>query len=204
MYIVCFDLEGIFTPEIWISIAEATNIEELRLTTRDVPDYDNLMKSRLKLLKENEITLKDIQSIIARMELLEGAKSFMRWIRSVAQVAIITDNYKEFLRPFMKKLGYPLTFCHHLEIDKNDMIIDYHLRTNDMKRKAIQTFKSMNYNVIAVGDSYNDIDMLKEAEYGIFFRPPKNVIKDFPEFPVVNEYTDLRKLLANHMGLSKN
>jgi phosphoserine/homoserine phosphotransferase len=204
MYIVCFDLEGIFTPEIWISIAEATNIEELRLTTRDEPDYDNLMKSRLKLLKENEITLKDIQSIIARMELLEGAKSFMRWIRSVAQVAIITDNYKEFLRPFMKKLGYPLTFCHHLEIDKNDMIIDYHLRTNDMKRKAIQTFKSMNYNVIAVGDSYNDIDMLKEAEYGIFFRPPKNVIKDFPEFPVVNEYIDLRKLLANHMGLSKN
>ena len=205
MYIVCFDLEGIFTPEIWISIAETTKIDELRLTTRDEPDYDKLMKRRLRLLRENEITLQNIQNIIAQMELLPGAKSFMRWIRSVAQVAIITDNYKEFLRPFMKKLNYPLTFCHHLEIDNmNGMIINYHLTIKDMKRKAIQTFKIMNYNIVAVGDSYNDIDMLKEAEYGIFFRPPENLVKDFPEFPVVNEYNDLRKLLSNHMELSVN
>ncbi|TFG29446.1 MAG: bifunctional phosphoserine phosphatase/homoserine phosphotransferase ThrH [Promethearchaeota archaeon] len=200
MYIVCFDLEGIFTPEIWISIAEATDIDELKLTTRDEPDYDKLMKRRIKLLKENGINIKQIQNIIRQMQLLPGAKKFMRWIRTVAQVAIITDNFKEFLRPLMKKLGYPLTFCHHLEIE-NDMIIDYHLRIKDMKRRAIQTFKNMNFNIIAVGDSYNDIEMLREAEYGVFFRPPENVIKEFPEFPFVNEYSDLKKLLSNHMGI---
>ena len=200
MYIVCFDLEGIFTPEIWISIAEATGIDELKLTTRDEPNYDKLMKRRLKLLKENGINIKQIQEITSQMQLLPGAKKFMRWIRTVAQVAIITDNFKEFLRPLMKKLGYPLTFCHHLEI-KNDIIIDYHLRIKDMKKRAIQTFKNMNFNIIAVGDSYNDIEMLREAEYGIFFRPPENVIKEFPEIPVVNEYSDLKKLLSNHMGI---
>lgn len=204
MFIVCFDLEGIFTPEIWICVAEACGIEELKLTTRDEPDYDKLMERRLLILENNNIILKDIQNIVANLELLPGAKIFMDWIRSVAQVAVVTDNYKEFLRPFMKKLGYPMCFCHHLKTDKTGLIKSYHLRTEDMKRKAVKSFKSLNYNIIAVGDSYNDIKMLKEAEHGILFKPPKNVVEDFPEFPVVNDYTELKNLLANHMDLANN
>lgn len=198
MFIVCFDLEGLFTPEIWISIAEATGIDELKLTTRDEPDYDKLMKRRLEILKENGITIKQIQKMIADIQLLSGAKEFLKWVRSMAQVVIVTDNYIEFLRPLLKKLSYPMCFCHHLEIDKKGIITNYHLRIKDMKKKAVQTFKNMNYKIIAVGDSYNDMEMLKEAEYGILFRPPQNVIEDFPEFPVVNEYSELKDIIKSY------
>ncbi|MFX0070677.1 MAG: bifunctional phosphoserine phosphatase/homoserine phosphotransferase ThrH [Candidatus Hermodarchaeota archaeon] len=199
MFIVCFDLEGVFTPEIWICIAEAKGIDELKITTRDEPDYDKLMKKRLKILKENGIKIKDIQNIIAEMELLPGAQEFMDWIRSVAQVAIITDNYKEFLKPILKKLGYPLCFHHQLELDENGFITNYKLTTHNMKKKAVRFFKNMNYKVIAVGDSYNDIKMLKEADYGILFKPPKKVEDQFPEFPIVDNYNDFKKILDNYL-----
>jgi phosphoserine/homoserine phosphotransferase len=202
MFVVCFDLEGVFTPEIWISVAEATGIDELKLTTRDESDYDKLMKKRIKLLKKNKLTIKAIQEITAKMELLPGAEEFMNWIRSVAQVAVITDNYKEFLMPFLKKLGYPLCFHHQLEFNENGTITNYKLTTKNMKRKAVGFFKDMNYNVIAVGDSYNDIEMLKEADHGILFKPPENVINEFPEFPVVNNYSDFKVVLSNHLKIT--
>ena len=203
MYVVCFDLEGIFTPEIWITVAEATGIDDLKITTRDEPDYDKLMKKRLEILREHNVTLQDIQKITAKMELLPGAKEFMSWIRSIAQVVVITDNYREFLRSLLKKLDYPMCFYHHLETDKNGIITDYHLTTKDMKRKVVQAFKDMNCDVIAVGDSYNDIEMLKEAEHGILFKPPQNVVNEFPEFPVVNDYSNFKEVLSNHLGMSK-
>lgn len=203
MYVVCFDLEGIFTPEIWITVAEATGIDDLKITTRDEPDYDKLMKKRLEILREHNVTLQDIQKITAKMELLPGAKDFMNFIRSIAQVVVITDNYKEFLRSLLKKLDYPMCFYHHLETDKNGIITDYHLTTKDMKRKVVQAFKDMNCDVIAVGDSYNDIEMLKEAEHGILFKPPQNVVNEFPEFPVVNDYSNFKEILSNHLGMSK-
>lgn len=204
MFVVCCDLEGIFTPEIWINLAEATGIDELKLTTRDEPDYDKLMKNRIKILRKNHITLKEIQKITEKMELLPGAKEFMAWIRSVAQVAVITDNYKEFIKSLLKKLDYPLCFCHHLETDEKGFISKYRLTIEDMKRKAVQNFKNLNYDVIAVGDSYNDVKMLKEAKHGFLFRPPNNVSEEFPEFPVINEYSEFRELLENHLGISES
>ena len=202
MFVICFDLEGVFTPEIWINVAETMGIDELTITTRDEPDYDKLMKKRLDILKEHDVTLQDIQNITANMELLPGAKEFMDWIRSIAQVVVITDNYEEFLRSLLKKLGYPMCFHHDLEIN-NGIITNYHLTTKNMKKKVVQAFKGMNCTVIACGDSYNDIEMLKEADHGILFKPPKNVINEFPEFPVVNDYSDFKKIIANHLGVSK-
>lgn len=203
MFIVCVDLEGVYTPEVWISVAKATGIGELKLTTRDVPDYDALMKRRLKILKEHKITLKDIQNVIAKMELLPGALEFSNWLRSVTQVVVVTDSYIEFAMPFMKKLGYPTLFCHDLETDKNGMITNYRLRINNMKKITVSAFKTMNYEVIAVGDSYNDIEMLKEANWGILFRPPEKVVLEFPQFPVVTEYSDLKEQISNHLRFKK-
>jgi phosphoserine/homoserine phosphotransferase len=200
MHVVCFDLEGVFTPEIWISVAEATGIEELKITTREEPDYDKLMNRRLNILRKKDIKVEEIQRIIAKMELLPGAKEFMYWIRSLAQIVVITDNYKDFLMPLLKKLGYPMCFHHDLEI-KNNIIMNYHLTTNNMKKKVVQAFKSMNCKVIACGDSYNDIEMLKEADHGILFKPPQNVIDEYPEFPVVDEYSKFKAILSNHLGL---
>jgi phosphoserine/homoserine phosphotransferase len=202
MNIICFDLEGVFTPEIWISVAEATGIDELKITTRDEPDYDKLMRRRLDILKKSGITVDDIQRIIAKMELLPGAQEFMNWVRSIAQISVITDNYKDFLSPLLEKLGYPMCFYHNLEIN-DGIITNYHLTTKNMKKKVVQAFKSMNCMVIACGDSYNDIEMLKEADHGILFKPPQNVINEFPEFPVVNDYSEFKKILSNHLGISK-
>jgi phosphoserine/homoserine phosphotransferase len=203
MFVVCFDLEGIFTPEIWIRVAEAIGIDELRITTRDEPDYDRLMKRRIEILKKNNITLKNIQNIVAKMELLSGAKEFMDWVRSITQVVIITDNYKEFLNPLLKKLGYPMCFYHRLEIDNKGFITNYQLTVKNMKRKVVQAFKGINCKVIAVGDSYNDIEMLKEADYGILFKPPQNIVQEFSEFIIVNEYSHFKKVLANHLGIAE-
>lgn len=199
MFIVCLDLEGVLTPEIWEEVAKATKINDLMLTTRDIPDYDILMKRRLDILKDNQIALYDIQRIISRIELLPGALEFVNWLRSVTQLVIITGSFSEFTRPLMKKLGYPLVLCHSLETDNTGMIINYNLRIRDMKRKTIRSFKEMNYNVIAVGDSYNDLGMLKEAEYGILFRPPMNIKEEFPQFPIVTEYSKLKKIIYNHI-----
>lgn len=203
MFVVCLDLEGVFTPEVWINVALKMGIPELKLTTRDEPDYDKLMKRRLKILREHGITLKRIQEVIAGIELLPGAKEFLDWLRSMTQVIVVTDSYIEFAMPLIKKLGYPILLCHDLETDENNMIINYHLRIRDMKKKTVQAFKEMNYIVIAVGDSYNDMDMLIEANQGILFRPPENIIKEFPQFPMVIEYSDLKKRLSNHLGLSE-
>ncbi|MHA1508429.1 MAG: bifunctional phosphoserine phosphatase/homoserine phosphotransferase ThrH [Promethearchaeota archaeon] len=202
MNVLCFDLEGVFTPEVWIAVSKATGIDDLKLTTRDISDYDVLMKNRIEILKKNNITLKDIQDIISKMDLLPGAKEFLDYIRSVAQVVIVTDSFIDFVMPFMKKLGFPMCFCHNLETNEEGIITDYKIRISEMKKKTVLAFKKLNYDVIAAGDSYNDVSMLLEAKHGILFRPPKNVVEQFPELPVVNEYAELKELISNYLGLS--
>ena len=201
MYIVCFDLEGVFTPEVWIAVSKGTGIDELKLTTRDISDYDVLMKNRIAILQKNSITLKRIQEIISNMNLLSGAKEFLDYIRSITQVVIVTDSFIEFVMPFMKKLGFPLCFCHNLETNEEGMITDYKIRTHEMKKKTVVALEKLNYEVIAAGDSYNDVPMLLEAKHGILFRPPKNVFEQFPELPVVNEYEELKVLVSKYLEL---
>ena len=201
MYIVCFDLEGVFTPEVWIAVSKATGIDELKLTTRDISDYDVLMKNRIAILKKNKITIEIIQEIISNMDLLPGAKEFLDHIRTIAQVVIVTDSFIEFVMPFMKKLDFPLCFCHNLEIDEEGMINDYKIRTTDMKKKTVLALKKLNYEVIAAGDSYNDVKMLLEAKHGILFRPPTKVVDQFPELPVVTEYDELKELISKYLEI---
>jgi len=201
MFVVFLDLEGVFTPEIWEFVAADTNIEKLSLTTRDIPDYDVLMKQRLKILRENNISLYDIQKTIGTMDLLPGAAEFLQWLRSNTQVIFVTDSFVEFIRPFAQKLNFPMIFCHDLEIDKDGFIINYNLRLRDMKKNSVKVFKNLNYKIIEIGDSYNDIGMLTEADYGILFRPPDNVRKEFPQFLVTTKYTELKKLISNHLGI---
>ena len=197
MYVICLDLEGVLTPEIWEEVAAASGIEKLKLTTRDIPDYDILMTQRLEILQNNNITLDDIQKIIADMNLLPGALEFLEWLRSKAQVLIATGSFIEFIQPLAKKLGYPLIFCNNLEIAKTGMIANYHLRLKDMKKKTVKALKKMKLKVIAVGDSYNDIKMLKEANFGILFRPSEKVKGDYPQFPVVTDYSELKSLISD-------
>ncbi len=192
MHIICSDLEGIFVPEIWINVAEKTGIDELRLTTRDIADYDVLMKRRLAILDEHGLKIDDIKKVIATMSPLEGALEFLDWLREVTQIVIVSDTFVEFARPLMKKLGWPTLFCHTLSIDSNGSIKGYVLRQNDSKREVARALKGLNYFTIAVGDSYNDITMLKEANTGILFRPPENVKKEFTEFPVTYSYDELK------------
>ena len=200
MYIVCFDLEGVFTPEVWIAVSKSTGIDELKLTTRDISDYDVLMKNRIALLKKNNITLRDIQKIISNMDLLPGARNFLDHIRTISQVVIVTDSYIEFVMPFMEKLGYPTCFCHNLDVDDSGMIIGYKLRINEMKKQTVIALNKLNYEVIAAGDSYNDVAMLLEAKHGILFRPSKKVVDQFPEIPVVHEYDELKILISKYFG----
>jgi phosphoserine/homoserine phosphotransferase len=195
MYIVCSDLEGVFIPEIWINVAEKTGIPELRLTTRDISDYDVLMKKRLQILKENHLKLSDIQAVINTMNPLEGALEFLDWLRSITQVIVVSDTFKEFAGPMMKKLGWPTLFCHSLSVDAGGMIASYDLRQQQAKEKTTLAMKSLNYQIIAMGDSYNDIAMLKTADRGLLFRPPENVIREFPEFPVTHDYDSLKELI---------
>ena len=205
MFIVCLDLEGVLTPEVWINVAKKTGIYELKLTTRDISDYDVLMKKRLKILKENNITLTDIQNIISGMDLLPGAKEFLDQLRSVTQIIILSDTFIEFAhKTFMKKLGYPILLCHSLEVEKESgIIMNYKIRLKDQKRKTVEALKKLNYTVIAAGDSYNDTGMLNEADFGILFRPPENVIREFPQFPVVTEYSDFKKLIFENLKTPK-
>ncbi|MFO8085877.1 MAG: bifunctional phosphoserine phosphatase/homoserine phosphotransferase ThrH [Desulfobacterales bacterium] len=195
MHIVCSDLEGVFVPEIWINVAEKTGIEELKLTTRDISDYDVLMKKRLTILKQNRLKLTDIQDVIKTMEPLPGALEFLDWLRSQTQLIVVSDTFVQFAGPLMKKLGYPTLFCHTLIISESKAIDGYLLRQKDGKKKTIQAMKTLKYNIVAMGDSYNDIDMLKEADMGILFCPPQNVIDDFPEFPVTLNYDQLKQML---------
>ncbi|MFX1447554.1 MAG: bifunctional phosphoserine phosphatase/homoserine phosphotransferase ThrH [Promethearchaeota archaeon] len=202
MYIVCFDLEGVFTPEVWIAVSRATGIEDLKLTTRDISDYDALMKNRIAILQKNGIALRDVQEIISNMDLLPGAREFLDYIQTIIEIVVVTDSFIEFVMPFMKKLGYPLCFCHNLEVDKEGIITGYKIRIDEMKKKTIIALKKLNYDVIAVGDSYNDVSMLLEAKYGILFRPPKKVTEQFPELPVVNEYDELKGLICSYLEYS--
>lgn len=193
MYVICSDLEGVFVPEIWISVAEQTGIEELRLTTRDIPDYNVLMQKRLAILKSNNIGLKEITKVIAAMNPMPGAVEMVEWLRATAQLIVLSDTFVEFVKPLMQKLGWPTLFCHSLTIDASGAIAGYNLRQPDGKRRSVQALQSLNYSVIAMGDSYNDIAMLKEAEHGMLFRPPENVIKEYPELPVTREYEQVKQ-----------
>lgn len=192
MEIACLDLEGVLVPEIWIGFAEKTGIDELRATTRDIPDYDVLMTQRLRLLDEHKLGLDDIQEVIASMAPLPGARHFLDWLRERFQVVILSDTFYEFSLPLMAQLGYPTLFCHRLEADDEGRIVDYNIRLKDHKRQSVIAFHELNYRVIAAGDSYNDTTMLGEADVGILFKAPDNVIEEFPQFPSVAEYDDLK------------
>jgi phosphoserine / homoserine phosphotransferase len=196
MEIACLDLEGVLIPEVWINFAERTGIEALRITTREMPDYDKLMKQRLAILAEKRLGIRDIQEVIAGMEPLPGAQETLLWLRERFQVVILSDTFYEFAEPFMRKLGWPTLLCHRLEIDERGMIRDYKIRQPDPKRASVQAFAALRYRTIATGDSYNDTSMLAEADAGILFRPPQNVIDEFPQFPVAREYAELRAEFA--------
>lgn len=192
MELACLDLEGVLIPEIWIKFAEKTGIEELQLTTRDEPDYDKLMKMRLQILRERGLGLPQIREVVATLDPLNGAIDFLAWLRQHFQVVILSDTYYEFVMPLIAKLGYPTILCHRLETDEEGMVTDYVLRQPDPKRSAVKAFHSLNYRVIAAGDSYNDTTMLSEADVGILFHAPANVSADFPQFPSVHTYEELQ------------
>lgn len=195
MQIVCLDLEGVLVPEIWIAFAEQAGIPELRRTTRDEPDYNKLMQYRLGILAEKKMGLPDIQATISKLTPMSGAAEFLAWLRPQFQVVILSDTFYEFSMPLMRQLGFPALFCHRLEADAQGMLVDYHLRMpgRNQKRESVKAFKALNFRVIAAGDSYNDTEMLKEADAGIFFCPPENVAREFPQFPVTRDYEALQE-----------
>lgn len=191
--LACLDLEGVLVPEIWINVSQRTGIPELRLTTRDIPDYDQLMKQRLAILDRHGLRLPDIQAVIAGMGPLEGAADFLDWLRQRCQVIILSDTFYEFALPLMKQLGYPTLFCHGLEVEAGGRIANYCLRQPDQKRQSVLALKSLRFRVIAAGDSYNDTAMLAAADAGIFFRPPPAISREFPRFPVTQTYEELKR-----------
>jgi phosphoserine / homoserine phosphotransferase len=196
MHILCSDLEGVFVPEIWINVAQRTGIEALRLTTRDISDYDALMKKRLGILHEKGLKLQDIVAVIKTIEPLEGALEFLDGIRANHQIIIVSDTFVEFAGPLMEKLGRPTLFCNSLVVSKDGSVTGYTLRQKDGKRKAVQALKAMNYRVIAFGDSYNDISMLKEADVSFLFRPPENVSREFSNIPATDTYAGLKEMIT--------
>ncbi|WDP89042.1 MAG: bifunctional phosphoserine phosphatase/homoserine phosphotransferase ThrH [Desulfobacter sp.] len=202
MKILVADLEGVFLPEIWINVALKTGIEELKLTTRDISDYDVLMTKRLSILEENNLTLKDIQDVIATLEPLEGAKEMMDWIRSRTQIIILSDTFEEFAGPLMAKLGYPALLCHNLTVDGAGKISDYNLRIDNQKARAVKALQTLNYEVIAFGDSYNDTGMIQAADQGFFFRPPESITTDFPDIPITRSYEELKAMLTKLLEIA--
>ena len=197
--IVTLDLEGVLVPEIWIAFAEKTGIEQLKLTTRDIPDYDELMTGRLAILNEHGLKLADIQEVIGTLAPLEGAKAFLDELRSITQVVILSDTFLEFAKPLMEQLAWPTIFCHDLEIDAEGRVANYRLRQPNQKRKAVAAFRRLNYRVIAAGDSYNDTTMLGEADTGFLFRSPDNVKAEFPQFRSAEEYDELMGLIRGEL-----
>lgn len=196
MQIVCLDLEGVLIPEIWVEFAARTGIDALRRTTRDEPDYDVLMRYRLDILREHKLGLPDIQAVIADMGPLPGAKDFLDALRDRFQVVILSDTFYEFAKPMMDQLGRPTLFCHRLEADASGFLVNYHLRMPNQKQEAVRRFKELNFKTIAAGDSYNDTTMLGEADAGILFCPPDNVIREFPQYPVVRDYDALMQQIV--------
>ena len=193
MEIAALDLEGVLIPEIWIGFAEKTGIKELRATTRDIPDYDELMQQRLQLLKDHNLGLSDIQEVIGAMTPMDGAIEFVNWLKKRFQVIILSDTFYEFSEPLMRQLNYPTLFCHRLIVDELGVITGYKLRQKDPKRQCVKAFHKLNFRVIASGDSYNDTTMLSEADAGILFRAPENVISEFSQYPAVHNYEELKR-----------
>jgi len=196
--IVALDMEGVLTPEIWIAVSEKTGVTELRRTTRDEPDYDKLMNYRLNILDQRGLKLSDIQGVIGSLRPLGGALDFLRELRALTQVIILSDTFEEFAQPLIRQLEWPTLLCHKLEV-VNDRIVNYRLRISDQKKSAVAALKSLNYNVIAAGDSYNDIAMLQEANVGFLFRAPENVKKEFPQFKAIESYKDLYQLIQESL-----
>lgn len=199
MWVVCADLEGVFVPEIWVNVAKVTGIEKLKLTTRDIKDYDELMRYRLNVLDENNLKINDIQHVISTLKPLDGALDFVRWLREVTRFVIVSDTFIEFAQPLMNQLENPLLLCHSLEIDETGRVANYKLRQPDPKRKTVEAFQSLNYKVLAFGDSYNDISMLKSADIGILYCPPENVVSDYPELPVTKNIEELKALIKEYI-----
>ena len=191
MQVVCLDLEGVLVPEVWIKFAEKTGIDALKATTRDIPDYDELMQQRLRLLDENNLDLAAIQAVIAELSPMPGAREFLDSLREKFQVIILSDTFYEFARPLMAQLAWPTLFCHKLEVSGDGRVTGYLLRQKDPKRQSVKALKQLKYTVFAAGDSYNDITMLDEADAGFLFRAPQNVIDEFPQYKVTTEYTEL-------------
>lgn len=200
--IACLDLEGVLVPEIWINVALKTGIEELKITTREMPDYDKLMKRRLAILDEHQLTIADIQSVIDKMGPLEGAPAFVTWLRERCQVIILSDTFYQFALPLMRQLGYPTLFCNQLEIDGGGRIAAHHMRMPNQKKHSVAAFKSLNFFTMAAGDAYNDTAMLGEADAGFFFRPPDHLPKEFPQFPVTQTYQELQERFAKAGNLA--
>ena len=197
--VTCLDLEGVLIPEIWLAVSEQMGVSELRITTRDIPDYDELMKRRLAILNDHKISLKDIEKAIDGMSPLPGASDFLFWLRERCQVIILSDTFYELAGPLMKQLQYPTLFSHNLEVDDQGVIRHYHLRQQDQKRHAVSALKGLNFRVLAAGDSYNDISMLSEAHAGNLFRPPNSFKTEFPQFPICQTYEELQ-LQLTHQG----
>ncbi len=191
MQIICLDLEGVLIPEIWIEFARETGIQGLMATTRDIPDYDVLMRQRLDYLKMNNLRLDDIQSVISGMEPLPGAEEFLDTLRTKYQVMILSDTFYEFAHPFMRQLAWPTLLCHRLNVDNQGSVIGYELRQRDPKRNAVRALKKLNFRVLAAGDSYNDITMLEEADAGFLFCAPENVVEEYPQLLSTTSYAEL-------------
>ncbi len=200
MKLVCSDLEGVFIPEIWINVASKTGIKELELTTRDINDYDELMRHRLKILDRENLKLNDIKNVISEIDPLPGAYETLSWIKQNTQFIMLSDTFEEFAKPLMEKLGFPTLLCHSLKVDSSGKITDYLLRQKNQKTKAVNAFKSLNYEVFSFGDSYNDTGMLLASDSSCFFSPPQNVINDFPQIPVARNYEELKQYLKKFLS----
>ena len=190
--VVCLDLEGVLVPEIWINVALKTGVDELKMTTREMPDYDRLMKQRLAILDQHGLKIQDIQQEIAKMGPLDGATDFIAWLRERCQVIILSDTFYQFAQPLMRQLGFPTLFCNQLEVEPGGRIVNYHMRMQNPKKHAVASLKALNFFTVAAGDSYNDLGMLGEADKGFFFRPPEHLTKEFPAFPVMQTYGELQ------------
>ncbi|MEH6587808.1 MAG: bifunctional phosphoserine phosphatase/homoserine phosphotransferase ThrH [Halioglobus sp.] len=197
MELACLDLEGVLVPEIWIAFAEKTGIQELRATTRDIPDYNVLMKQRLGILDQHGLKIDDIQEVIATLEPLPGAIDFVNWLRERFQVIILSDTFYDFSQPLMRQLGWPTLLCHRLVTDESGRVVDYKLRQEDPKRASVKALHTLNYRVIAAGDSYNDTTMLGEADVGILIHAPQNVIEEFPQFQSVASLAELKQAFVD-------
>ena len=197
--IVTLDLEGVLVPEIWIAVAETLGIPELRRTTRDEPDYDLLMRQRLAILDEHELTMSAIEKVISTLSPLPGALEFLNDLREMSQVIILSDTFEQFGRPFMRQLGMPTLFCHRLIVE-NDQIIDFELRQVDQKRHAVEAFRTLNYRIVAAGDSYNDTAMLTAADAGFLFHAPDNVVREFPQFRAINDFETLLTAISESLN----